>query len=81
MASITDIERKLQELRDKSSRAKGRLEQVMKELKKEFQVDTIDEAEALLQKTRKELEKLEKRCDVELTKFEENWGIKLGKMG
>lgn len=62
----------LQKLLSQEERRKGREEQLLAQLKSEFDLSTLEEAEALLVSIKKQKED----CDVELLAFDE----KLGKM-
>jgi hypothetical protein len=58
-------------LRARLDRAKGALGQKMKDLRREFGVASLKDAEALLTRTRKEEERQARRRDEEMEAFEE----------
>lgn len=56
------------------SRAEGALEQLKKDIKKEFDCDTIKAAEALLKKLEWDAQQAEEKFDKALADFEEQFG-------
>lgn len=62
--------------RDKD-RAEGALQQLMGRLNDEFDCDSLEKAEKLLTKLRKDQERAERQFDAALEKFESDWGDKV----
>ena len=76
--------KKYQQLKDKvdqaqrqADKAAGALDQLMQQLKKEFDCDSLEEAEKLKTKLQKEEVKKEKEFTDALEEFERQWGDKL----
>lgn len=74
MKNRESLQEKIKEFSDKLLRAKIIKEQAMKELKESFDVDTIEEAEALEAKLTKRFQKQEKAFTDALEQFEETYG-------
>ena len=80
MSKIEDLEKlkeKAEEIRQQRDRAQGRLEETEKRLREEFQVNSIDEAEELLEKLEKEEKQAETEFEKALEEFNEKWGDQL----
>ena len=68
----------VESLRRKADRASGVKEQILSQLRKEFGVRTLEEAEKLLLKEEKGLEKEEEALEEELETYKGKWGDLLG---
>ena len=68
------LKRRADKAKSDADRAEGVLEEQMKKLKREFDVDTIEDAEKLLTKLKEEESVAEKKYDAELASFETKWG-------
>ena len=80
MSRLKDLEklkRKADDLRQQRDRAQGRLEETEKRLKEEFEVDSLKDAEKLLEKLEKEETVAKEKFDDAMEDFEEKWGDKL----
>jgi len=74
------MKRQVEKLRSESERAAGRVEQLMVQLKEQFDCGTIKEAQAKLEKLEKDKEKAKKTFDAKFEAFNEEWGEKLEEM-
>lgn len=74
---FTELKSQVESLQKKADRSQGALDQLKVQLKKEFGVDTLEEAEKLSTK----LDREEKECEREylqaLARFEKQWKDKL----
>ncbi len=75
------LKEKAEALRTEAEQAKGALNQLMTKLNEEYDCQSIEDAEKLLEKYEKEVKKAEEDYDKELISFEEEWGEKLGHRG
>jgi len=64
--------------RDQKVRAEGALEEALKQLKDEFNCDSLKEAKVLLKKLRVEADKAEDEFEEALESFEKEWGETIG---
>lgn len=78
MNDYLKLKKKVDELRREADEAAGARNQIMKELKKTYGVETIDEAKRLLRKLEKKEKRLQREFDEALSEFEEKWKDKLG---
>jgi predicted nucleic acid-binding Zn-ribbon protein len=67
------LKESVDDLQRESDRAEGALTQLMKELKAEFDCNSLDEAESLLKKTVKEVKQAEQTFEDAVDEFEEEW--------
>jgi len=72
-----ELKEKVEDTQKKADRAQGNLDQIMKQLKNDFDCDDLEEAKAILDKLEKELEETESEFDEAISEFEEKWGDKL----
>jgi predicted transcriptional regulator len=72
-----EVKRQIERLKKEAARAEGVHSQLMKQLKDEFGVETLDEAKTLLAKLSKEADKAEAEFEKTLNEFEEEWGDRL----
>ena len=72
-----ELKEKVEDIQKKADRAQGNLDQIMKQLKNDFDCDDLEEAKAILDKLEKELEETESEFDEAISEFEEKWGDKL----
>ena len=68
-----DLKEKVEKLRRESDKAAGALEQAEEQLNKRFNVSTLEEAEKLLDKMKKEEAKIKNQFLEALEGFEEKW--------
>ena len=71
------LQDQVREREDKAKKAKWELEKQLKELRETYNCETLEQAEGLLAKKQQQLQEAEEAYDVELKKFEEEWGEKL----
>ena len=74
LKEFTRLKSKVDELQCRKDRATGALEQLRKQLKDEFDCESVEEAQKLLAKMEKEESKLEKDFDISLKEFNEKYG-------
>lgn len=72
-----ELKERVELLDKRAEQAKGAASQLQAELKKEFDVGSVEEAERLLAKLRKRKEAAEKEADFALREFEQKWKGKL----
>ena len=60
---LTTLKSKVDKAKEKKARLEGNLEMLFKKLKEEFDVNTIEEAQELLEKKQKQLEMKKTRLD------------------
>ena len=60
---LTTLKSKVEKAKEKKARLEGNLEMLFKKLKEEFDVDTLEEAQELLDKKQKQLEMKQTRLD------------------
>ena len=75
---LEQLKNKVDQLKEDSQKAQGRLEEAEKRLKEEFDVDSFEEAEKLLKELHKKEEKAKQEYDEELAAFLGKWGGELG---
>lgn len=73
MANFDEIKKKVETLKSSSERAQGALEQTMRKIKEEFEVETLEEAEKLLEKMHSEVDTMKVDFEKKLKEFEEEW--------
>lgn len=76
-ATIKDLEElkaRSERMRREADKAAGALEQTKKQLKEEFGVDTVEDAEKLLKKLEREEEDAREKFEEAHTKFMKEWG-------
>ena len=74
---FTALKEKAERLRSSRDKLQGNLDKTLKDLKKEFGVGTVKEAEKYLKDLEKEVSLLEKKFNNLLDSFEEKWGEKI----
>lgn len=67
------LKEKVEKLKDESSRAEGELQGLMKRLKEEFDVDTVEAATAKLTKMKANWKKLSEKVDRAEKEFNEEF--------
>lgn len=72
-----ELKEKVEDAQKKADRAQGNLDQIMRQLKSDFDCDDLEEAKEVLGKLEKELEETESEFDEAISGFEEKWGDKL----
>jgi len=71
------MQKRVRQLQADVSRAEGAHEQLLRQLKKEFNCSTVAEAKKLLGKLETELEKLDKKIATKAHQFQERWDERL----
>ncbi len=77
LSKIQQLRDKVESLQKKADRASGGRDQIMTELKKEYEVDTLEEAQKLLTKLEKEESRESRELEKELQEFERQFGERL----
>ena len=72
-----ELKRKTVSAQREADRAAGALEKAMGELKAEFKVDSLDAAETLEAKLKRQADKAERQFNRAMVEFDEKWGKKL----
>jgi len=67
------LKKKVERAQQEADKAEGALEQVMKQLKKEFGCSTLEEAKKKLKVLEKQKQKAEKDFEIAVEEFEEEW--------
>lgn len=67
------IKKRVEEARQKASKAEGALEQVMQRLKSEFSCPTLEVAKKRLKTLERKEETIKDRFDEAVEAFEDNW--------
>ena len=75
--SFLRVKAEVEETKEQLEQSKGKLELLMGELKKSFGCSTVEEAEALLRKYKKQEERLTKEFDGLYQEFKEKWDDRL----
>ncbi len=65
--------KRVEELQTEADKAEGKLEQLMTELKDDFECEDLEEAEDLLEGLRKDEVKAQHAYEKESAKFEKEW--------
>lgn len=68
---INDLSRRFKDLNDSASRAAGEVSSFMKILKKEFDIDTLEEAEETLKELEKKKKDIEEILNETITKVKD----------
>ena len=63
--------------RREAAQAEGALRQLMRQLKDDFDCDTLEEAEAKAAKAERDAAKAERKAETAMAEFEKQWGEKL----
>lgn len=72
-SEIEKLDRAIQKAKSERDEAKGSLTASLNRLKKEFKLDSVEEAENHLTKMQTELEKLTKKARISLAKIKEDF--------
>jgi predicted metal-dependent hydrolase len=72
---LESLSKKIEEAKHKKSSCEGRQLEILKQLKNKYDVDTIDEAEVLLEKYQQKMEALDKKIKIKFAELK----TKLGK--
>jgi methyl-accepting chemotaxis protein len=70
---LNKIKQQVEQMQQKADRAEGALEQLMEQLKTEFDCKSVKEAKTKLEVMKEEVEELEKKFEEALTEFEKKW--------
>ena len=70
---LLKLKTKVENAKTKQAKAKGALEQILKQIKKEFGCKNLKEAEALLKKLKEQETKAKQKYEKALTKFQDEW--------
>lgn len=73
VSDLVNIKRAVADALEEKARAAGALDEVMKQLKKEFGCKTLEEAEAKLKQLTEEAEEAEETFTVELAAFKKEY--------
>jgi len=68
-----ELKRRTEQAQQEADRAEGALEQIRKQLKKEFDCDTLEEAKKKLRLLEKQSQKAEVEFGNLMDKFEQEW--------
>jgi len=80
LTKYNELKVKADKLKAKADRVEGALEQLLLRLKNEFECDTIQEAEELLEQLMEEEAEAEENYEKEYKAFNSKWGEKLEEM-
>ena len=70
---LLKLKTKVEEAKTKQAKAKGALEQILKQIKKEFDCKTLKEAEALLKELKTKESKAKQKYEKALEEFQDKW--------
>ena len=71
---FTALKQKAEDAQREADKAQGALDQLKERLKKEFQCNSLKDAETLLRKLEKEEKEAEREFDKSLAEFEDKFG-------
>jgi predicted transcriptional regulator len=71
---LLELKEKLETQKEQRSQLQGELRSLMKQLKDEFDVDTLEGAEALLEEQTEALNELEQELETKIKELEEEMG-------
>ena len=71
--SYRKLKREVDEAKTDADRAKGALDQLMTQLKNEFQCESLKEAKALLEELQEKRDKAQKKFDAALKDYKDKW--------
>ncbi len=74
LKKLTKIKDQVTDLKRSADRAQGAFDRILKQLKDDYDCDSLEEAKDKLSKRRKELKVVEHDFDVAMRKFEKRWG-------
>lgn len=77
LKQFAELKSKVEQAQQRMDRAQGSLDQLMKQLKEDFDCKTIEEATAKLKKLKKEESSIEEEFTEAMEKFNEKWQEKL----
>ncbi len=80
LRKFMDLKEKAEQLARKSERARGALEQLLEQLKRDYGIDSIEKAKKEIAKGEKEEEGLEKEIAELQSRFITDWEEKLGEL-
>ncbi len=72
---LLDLKKDIDEAKNKSSEAKGRLSAIIEEFKKKWGVKTIKEAEEKMEQLQDELQDMQEELDNRLEKLQEDYNL------
>lgn len=70
LEKYNQLKKQSEEAKQRASEAQGALNQIMKQLKKDFDCDTLEQAETKLKRLRWQGKQLQEKFDKELDEFE-----------
>lgn len=73
LQKYTELKEKVDKAKRERDRAAGALEQAEKQLKEQFDCNSLEEAEELLEAKQKDEARAEKKFEKAMTEFEEKW--------
>lgn len=77
LARFNRLKESADDAKRETAQAEGALRQLMRQLKDEFDCDSLEEAEEKAAKAERDAAKAEKKYETALTEFEKKWGGKL----
>ena len=77
LKNLEELKARAEKMRQQADRAQGALEQTKKQLKEEFEVDSVEEAEKLLKKMETKERQAKEEFETAQTAFMEKWGEEL----
>lgn len=71
--SYEKIKARVDRLKRDATKAEGALEQLLVQLKKEFNCETIEQAKEHLKELQEQVEQEQEALEIQLTRFEKKW--------
>lgn len=73
LSTLSEMKQQIERLQKEADMAEGELNQIMKQLKQEFNCDSIEEAEDALQELEQERKETKELFDSSLKAFKDKW--------
>jgi hypothetical protein len=70
---VLELEKSIKKMENEKLKAEGKVEQLLKTLQDKFNCNTLNEAQALLEKKQSQLNKLEEQFTKKRTSYEDKW--------
>lgn len=77
LRQYADLMEKVESLNRKAERAQGACEQLIKQLKEEFGVGSVEKGDKLLRDMEAEIERLKNEIEDDMNKIQSKWGDRL----
>lgn len=74
---FSQLKKRIDRLQREADKAAGAAEQVLETLRKEFEVNGIEEAKKLLEVLSQQEQQAEQKYQQQLVRFEESWTVRL----